>query len=103
MQSGAPKPPTRKQQILNLTLAAVVGQVGFLTLIIILAAVFGGLWLDARLETGRTATILMVLSSIPISLLVMYWVSRTAIRHIKTSAETTDAQKEEEKGFGKDA
>jgi hypothetical protein len=41
----------RAQSAFNLTLAAVVGQVGCLTLVIILGAILGGIWLDSRFDT----------------------------------------------------
>lgn len=102
MQPGTPTSPDRKQRIFNLTLAAFVGQVGFLSLIIVLAAVFGGLWLDARFASGRTFTILMVLGSIPISLIIMFWVSRAVIKRIKTEMPS-HLNSTEEKGIGKEA
>ena len=41
----------KMQQVINLTLAGVAGAAGCLTLIIVVAAVLGGLWLDARLKS----------------------------------------------------
>ena len=48
MQPEKPAPVDRRSKILNLTLASVAAQVGCLTLVIILGAVLGGLWLDNR-------------------------------------------------------
>jgi hypothetical protein len=56
-----------------LTLAAVLGQVGCLTLVIILAALFGGLWLDARLQTRPVITVVLMIVSIPVTLALMFW------------------------------
>jgi F0F1-type ATP synthase assembly protein I len=76
----------QKQSIINLTLAAVAGQVGCLTLIILLGAVFLGLWLDSHFNSKPTFTIIAVLISIPISLAVMFLVARSAIARIKTES-----------------
>jgi F0F1-type ATP synthase assembly protein I len=78
-----PRPNDRKQKILNLTLAVVAGQVGCLTLVILLLAVFLGLWLDNQYGTKPTFTIGLLLGSIPVSLIVMFAVVRAAIRRIK--------------------
>jgi MFS-type transporter involved in bile tolerance (Atg22 family) len=73
----------RKQQLVNLTLAGVVGQVGCLTLFIVLAAVLGGLWLDAHFGTRPVLTIGLLVASIPVSLVVMLLVVRKATSLIK--------------------
>lgn len=84
MQPERPAPKDRKTRIMNLTLAGVAGQVGCLTLVIILAAVFGGLWLDNYYQTKPMFTIGLLVVSIPISLVVMLFVVRLAISKIKT-------------------
>lgn len=92
-----------RQKIFNLTLAAMAGQVGCLTLIIIFGALFGGLWLDNRMGTRPTFTLIFVIGSIPISLVAMFAVVRVAVKRIKSSAQGIETQKQkEETGFGKD-
>ena len=82
--SQTPKPKLdRRQYWLNLTLAGVAGQVGCLTLLIVLLAVFGGLWLDARFQTRPAFTIGLVIASIPVSLAIMFFVVRLATSKIK--------------------
>jgi formate hydrogenlyase subunit 4 len=61
---------------LNVTLAAVTGQVGCLTLLIIFAALFLGRWLDRQFDTSPLITIGLLIASIPITLIVMFWVVR---------------------------
>jgi F0F1-type ATP synthase assembly protein I len=92
MTTESPGGNNRKQYIFNLTLAALVGQVGCLTLIIVLGAVFGGLYLDQRFGSRPWFTLVLVLGSIPISLAVMFFVARTAIRRIKTQANPQEEQ-----------
>lgn len=90
----------KKQNTLNLILAAVVGQVGCFTLLIIIVAVLGGMALDARFETKPWFTIGLVVASIPISLLLMFFIARKAIAKIKTTAP--DALNKED-GIGKNS
>lgn len=81
------RPSERRQKILNLTLAGVAAQVGCLTLIILLGAVLGGLWLDARFQTRPIITILLVLGSIPVSLIFMFVVVRAATSRIQKNMQ----------------
>lgn len=93
MTTESPGSSNRKQYILNLTMAALVGQVGCLTLVIVLGAVFGGLYLDQQFGSRPWFTLGLVLGSIPISLAVMFFVSRAAIRRIKTQSNPQEEQK----------
>ena len=68
----------RAQRAYNLTLAAVAGQVGCLTLTIIIVALFGGLWIDSRLDTRPLATIILMVVSVPITVVTMIWVVKKA-------------------------
>jgi MFS-type transporter involved in bile tolerance (Atg22 family) len=92
MTTETPGGNNRKQYVFNLTLAALAGQVGCLTLIIILGAVFGGLYLDQHFGSRPMFTLILVIGSIPISLVVMFFVSRAAIRRIKTQASQQEEQ-----------
>lgn len=96
-----PNQPDSKQRFINLTIAAVVGQIGCLTLVIVLAAVFGGLWLDAHFNSKPAFTIGLLIVSIPVSLLLMLVIVRSAIAKIKTGpAQSKNSQ---EADLAKDA
>ncbi len=90
MKSVNPQNRSRKQAILNVTLAIAAGQVGCATLIIVLVAVLGGLWMDSQLGTRPTFTIILVLISIPVSLLVMLFLARAAVGRIKAQADPSN-------------
>jgi MFS-type transporter involved in bile tolerance (Atg22 family) len=75
--------PERKRNWRNLALAGVVGQVGCLTLVIVLGAVLGGLWLDARFQM----TMILVIASIPISLALMFALVRAATARIQANLQ----------------
>ena len=75
------------RKILSTLLIVMVGQVGCLTLIIILASVFGGLWLDNTFGTKPVFTLVLLFAGIPISVLVMLIVSRKTLARLKEEAE----------------
>jgi len=75
-QDGDQSVQKSKQRVFILTLAAVSGQVGCLTLIIILLALFLGLWLDGVFYSRPIFTIILMIASIPISLFTMIFVVR---------------------------
>ena len=71
--------------------AIIGGEVGCLTLVIVLLAVFGGLWLDRLLGTRPLFTVGLVLASAPISLVLTFWVAKRAINDsLKTSRNTSN-------------
>jgi hypothetical protein len=63
-----------------------VGVAG-VTLVIVLSAFFGGLWLDRALGTGWILTILLVLLSAPLSLALTYWLAMRAIRDLNPPSQ----------------
>jgi len=73
--------------ILNTLLIVMIGQVGCLTLVIILASVFGGLWLDRIFGTKPVITLVLLFAGIPVSVLVMLSVARRTLARLKDKAE----------------
>ena len=69
--------------ILTNLLIVLIGQVGCLTLIIILASVFGGLWLDRTFDTKPFFTLALLLAGIPVSVLVMLNVGRKTLARMQ--------------------
>lgn len=82
MSVSGDKPETSSQSIFTWTLAVVVGQVGCLTLFIIFAALFLGIWLDNILGTEPVFTVGLIVASIPVTLVAMIFVVRTATSKI---------------------
>lgn len=85
----------RAQYAVNMTLAAVAGQVGCLTLVIIFLSLFGGLWLDNQFQTRPLFTVLLLIGSIPVTLVTMFWVVRKATSHIRPDTQKKSSQLEE--------
>ena len=68
-------------------LIVMIGQVGCLTLVIILAAVFAGLWLDQVFDTKPVFTLALLFAGIPVSVLVMLSVGRKTLARMQDDLE----------------
>lgn len=79
-------PETRKE-LFRTALISTAGSVGCLTVVIILGAVLGGMWLDEHFGTKPTWTLTLALISIPLSVLVMVFVVRAIIKRIQPDQE----------------
>jgi hypothetical protein len=75
------------RKILSTLLIVMIGQVGCLTLVIILASVYAGLWLDNMFGTKPVLTLVLLFAGIPISVLVMLFVARRTLARLKEQAE----------------
>ena len=78
------------RKILSTLLIVMIGQVGCLTLVIILASVLGGLWLDNTFSTKPVFTLALLFAGVPISVLVMIVVARRTLARLKEQAEKED-------------
>jgi len=82
-----------RKNILNTLLIVMIGQVGCLTLVIILAAVFFGLWLDGVFATKPLFTLIALIASIPLSVILMLFVSRRTLAKLKEQNEIKEKDK----------
>jgi F0F1-type ATP synthase assembly protein I len=57
-----------------------------LTLVIIIASLFGGLWLDNTLGTKPLFTLILLLAGIPISVIIMLYVARKTLDRLKSQS-----------------
>jgi F0F1-type ATP synthase assembly protein I len=80
---------SRKVVNQSVVLGAVVGQVGCLTLLFVLAALFGGLWLDNYFGTKPIITVVLMIASIPVTLVAMFWIVRKATSRLQQNRENT--------------
>ncbi len=90
----------RRQYVFNLSMAAIAGQVGCLTLIVVILALLIGLWLDNQFQTKPLFTLIALIGSVPVTLSLMFWVVRKATSKIvpTDAAETEPKQEEAERG-----
>jgi F0F1-type ATP synthase assembly protein I len=70
------------------SIATIGGSVGCSTLIIILAALFIGLWLDKVFDTKPMFTILLMLGSIPVSIVIMFMIVRSTTARLLPDSKT---------------
>jgi hypothetical protein len=87
--SGDPSSKNPWLSAFNMKTLTVGGEVGCLTLLIVLGAVFGGLWLDNLFDTKPMITVILVLASAPLSLVLTFWVAMRAVRNISSSVVKT--------------
>ena len=88
------QPENNSKDRFNTILATVVGQVGCLTPVIILGALFVGLWLDRQFETKPLFTIIFIVGSAPVSVFVLYRIVRTATAKLKTENQIENSEEE---------
>lgn len=81
-----------RQRIKNLSLAAVAGQSGCATVVIVFIALIIGFWLDARLNQQGLCIFGMLVASVPFSLYVMLRIALGAIGRITPPELTADEQ-----------
>lgn len=81
-----------RQKIFNTLLIVMVGQVGCLTLVIILISVLGGLWLDRTFGTKPLFTLILLFAGIPASVILMLTIARRTLARLRSQAESSDVK-----------
>jgi hypothetical protein len=89
------------RQVFGVRTVALGGEIGCITLLIVLGAVFGGLWLDRTLGTEKPIiTIILVLISAPLALTITYFRAMQAVKDIQAApsaeGEAESMEKEDE-------
>ncbi|MBK9208505.1 MAG: AtpZ/AtpI family protein [Anaerolineales bacterium] len=69
---------TNRQNMVYTLLVVMIGQVGCITIAIILASVFGGVWLDNTFGTKPVFTLVLLFAGIPLSVFLMLYVAKNA-------------------------
>jgi F0F1-type ATP synthase assembly protein I len=90
------QPTNRNDNAYNMALATVVGQVGCLTPVILIGALFLGLWLDKVLDTRPLFTIIFIVVSAPVAVVALVYIVRKATSRLKTIPTNTAKSLEEE-------
>ncbi len=93
--------PHKASRARNLAYAAVAGQAGFSTVVLVIAALLLGLWVDSLFGLRGPFTIVFVVLSVPVSLLVMLRIVLAATRAIQAPAqgETGPAETAMKEGY----
>jgi F0F1-type ATP synthase assembly protein I len=79
-----------RQNMVYTLLVVMVGQVGCLTIAVILASVFGGLWLDNTFGTKPVFTLVLLFAGIPLSVFLMLFTARKSLARLKEQYETKE-------------
>jgi hypothetical protein len=74
----------------NTLLIVLVGQMGCLTLIVILTTVFSGIWLDNTFHTKPIFTLALLFAGIPLSVVLMVYVGRKTLAKLKENTAGVD-------------
>ncbi len=80
----------------GMSMASVGAQVGCLTVLIILVALFVGLWLDGIFHTKPTITLILIFGSVPVTLVLMFWVVKNATKRMVPNSQKTSEEKPED-------
>lgn len=83
--------------IRNMTFALMAGQSGCGSVVLIMAMLLGGLWLDALFDTRPAFTLVLLLLSIPLSLGLMLYMVLSATSRISPPPKAASSEKREEK------
>lgn len=78
-----------------MTLAAVVSQVGCIIPVLLLGALFVGLWLDRYFDTRPFFAILFIVGSGPVSVYVLCRIVKSATSQMKTTNQPAKLSEEE--------
>ncbi len=73
---------TDRNGVLRNLLIVLVGQVGCITLVVVLLSVRLGLWLDAYFQTRPLYTLVLLVAGIPLSVLLMLVVARRTLARL---------------------
>jgi hypothetical protein len=85
-QTDGNPPDDNPRNILNTVLIVMIGQVGCLSLLIILLSVLGGLWLDNTMGTKPLFTLGLLAAGVPLSVLLMVYIGRRTVARLKSQS-----------------
>lgn len=76
-----------RRSILKNVLIVLVGQVGCITLVVILLSVRIGLWLDGYFQTRPLYTLILLFAGIPLSVIMMLVIARRTLARLEDGKE----------------
>jgi F0F1-type ATP synthase assembly protein I len=74
----------------NTLLIVLVGQMGCLSLIVILVTVLSGIWLDNTFHTKPIFTLVLLLAGVPLSIVLMVYVGRKTLAKLKENTSAIE-------------
>lgn len=92
------QPVKKEQDEFRTAVTMTVVWVAGLTLVMIFAALFAGLWLDGIMHSKPLFTIVFILASIPVTLFLTFRVVRAATAHIQPAVKKEVTEEEPHRG-----
>jgi F0F1-type ATP synthase assembly protein I len=81
----------------------VVGQVGCVTIFIVIGSLIAGLWLDNQFNTKPLFLILLLVLSAPVTVVIMLWIVRSITSKMeKPTPNQIETQEEAKRGTNKE-
>ena len=103
--SGDPSEPKKLPAFPVMVPVVMGGQIGCVTLLIVLLALVGGLALDRVLDTKPLFTVVLLVGSAPLALFLTFWIAMRAVKDMQktmpsspTSAGRAKIYDEEDNG-----
>jgi hypothetical protein len=94
-ESSQPDKTNRRQYAFNVIMTVAAGMAGCLTVLILFVALFVGLWLDNQFNSANHIyTVVLLVLSVPFTLVAMLWVVRVTTSRIKTAPKEENIQEE---------
>ena len=95
-QSGDSSKTSPSRYAFNMVLVGTAGGAGCVTVLIIFIALFAGLWLDNNFQTRPLFTILLMVGSVPITLVAMLLIVRFSTSRISPPTPADPDEETEE-------
>ena len=95
-QSGDSSKTSPTRYAFNMVLVGTAGGAGCITVLIIFIALFLGLWLDNNFQTRPLFTILLMVGSVPITLVAMLLIVRFSTSRISPPTPPDPGEEAEE-------
>jgi hypothetical protein len=81
------QPERRRHEGIRTLLIVLVGQVGCVTLAVVILSVVLGVWLDATFSTKPVITLVLLFAGVPVSVILMLLVARRTLTRLQEHEE----------------
>lgn len=82
----------RRSEGLRTLLIVLIGQVGCVTLGVIVLSVLLGLWLDGIFHTRPVITLVLLFAGVPVSVILMLFLARRTLAKLEAKEDVTEGK-----------
>jgi F0F1-type ATP synthase assembly protein I len=82
-----------RNSLLQTILVVLLGQVGCITLIVVVGSILAGLWLDDTFGTRPLFTLILLFAGIPLSVILMLTVARRTLARLRAQSDSGDGER----------